>query len=60
MTGMRINTLSHTKEKPYMINSQFLAKFGTLEGKNGQKSEQNMCMYVYIYMYVCVCMCVCM
>ena len=38
-----LNTDSHTKEKPYMINSQFLQNW---EGKKGQQGEQNMCLYV--------------
>ena len=43
MAQIRINTRTHTKEKPYLINSQFLQNW---EGKKSEKGEQNMCMYV--------------
>ena len=33
MAGIQINTISHTKEKPYMMNSKFLQNWG---GKNDQ------------------------
>ena len=42
MTGIRINTRSHTKEKPYQINSQFC--------KIGKAKKVNR---VSKYVYVC-------
>ena len=38
MKGVRINTRCHTKEKPYMMNSQFLQH---LEVKTVQLGGQN-------------------
>ena len=43
MAEIRINTSSHTKEKPYMMTSQFSQNW---EGKNGQYGEQRTCLYV--------------
>ena len=43
MAQIRINTRSHTKEKPYMINSQFLKNW---DGKKSQKGEKNTGMHV--------------
>ena len=43
MARIRINTNSRTKEKPYMINLQFLQNW---EGKKSQLGEQNTCLYV--------------
>ena len=43
MARIRINTRTHTKEKPYLINSYFF-KIG--KAKKSQYGEQNTCMYV--------------
>ena len=43
MARIRINTRTHTKEKPYLINSYF---FQNWLGKKRQQGEQNTCMYV--------------
>ena len=43
MARIRINTRTHTKEKPYLINSYF---FQNWQGKKSQKGEQNTGMYV--------------
>ena len=44
MARIRINTRTHTKEKPYLINLYFFFKIG--KAKKSQKGEQNTCMYV--------------
>ena len=43
MARIRINTRTHTKEKPYLTTSYF---FQNWEGKKSQYGEQNTCMYV--------------
>ena len=43
MAGIRNNTRSHTKEKPYLISLQILQN---REDKKGHKGEQNTCMYI--------------
>ena len=45
MAQIRINTRTHTKEKPYLINLYFF--FQNWEGKKKVKGEQNTCMYVF-------------
>ena len=45
MARIPINTRSHTKVKPCMINLQFLSNWG---GKNGLKGEQNTCTHVHV------------
>ena len=42
MARIRINTRTHTIEKPYLINSYFFFKIGKAKKVN----EQNTCMYV--------------
>ena len=44
MARIRINTRTHTKEKPYLINSYFFFKIG--KAKKVNYGEQNTCMYV--------------
>ena len=44
MARIGIDTRTHTKEKPYLINSYFF--FQNWKGKKSQKGEQNTCMYV--------------
>ena len=43
MARKRINTRTHTKEKPYLINLYF---FQDWWGKKSQQGEQNTCTYV--------------
>ena len=44
MARIRINIRTHTKEKPYLINSFFFFKIG--KAKKVNIGEQNRCMYV--------------
>ena len=45
MARIRINTRTHTKEKPYLINAYFFFKIGKATKVN-RMSKMHVCMYV--------------